>query len=246
MTPGHVAIVGAGPGDPELLTTRARRRLKRADLVLHDGLVPATLLDLAPRAVRRPITRRRGQTGPSPAAVAAMIARAARRGLRVVRLRSGDPYLLARGAEEAQALTAAGIPFEVVPGITSAMAAPLAAGIPLTHRGASSAVVIVSGHASRAFGPVLDSLTPDSATVVVLMGLTTRAHIARRLMRAGWRGDTAAAIVWDGTRPTQAVWRGPLATLGTAPVADTRAAGVVIVGAVAALTPPPVPPGDFT
>ncbi|MCE9575415.1 MAG: uroporphyrinogen-III C-methyltransferase, partial [Deltaproteobacteria bacterium] len=133
MNPGHVSLVGAGPGDPELLTLRALRRLREADLVLNDALVPTALVELAPQARRFFVGKRAGRHSIEQDTIHRLMIRAARRGDRVVRLKCGDPFVFGRGGEEALALADAGIPFEIVPGLSSALAAPALAGIPVTH-----------------------------------------------------------------------------------------------------------------
>jgi len=235
--PGLVSIVGAGPGDPGLLTRRAASRLAHADLVLYDALLDAEVLRLAPRAHCFYVGKRAGRPSVSQRAIERLLVRGARRGQRVVRLKCGDPFVLGRGGEEALALAAAGVPFEIVPGLSSALAAPALAGIPVTHRGLTAAFAVVSGHAEAAYGPVLDGLSPGSATVVVLMGLGRRAEIAARLAARGWNPETPAAIVLGASSPSAAVWRGALRELGAAPLPSDRAdlPGVLVVGAVAAL-----------
>ncbi|HET9314120.1 MAG TPA: uroporphyrinogen-III C-methyltransferase, partial [Vicinamibacteria bacterium] len=141
---GFVWLVGAGPGDPDLLTRRAARVLGEADLVLYDALVSQAALELAPRAQRFPVGKRAGRPSVDQETIHRLMITAARRGRRVVRLKGGDPFVCGRGGEEALALRAAGVPFEVVPGISSAVAAPAAAGIPVTHRGLASAFVVVA------------------------------------------------------------------------------------------------------
>jgi uroporphyrin-III C-methyltransferase/precorrin-2 dehydrogenase/sirohydrochlorin ferrochelatase len=233
---GFVSLVGAGPGDPELLTYRAIERLRTADLVLHDGLVPRAVLKLASSAECVSVSKRVGGRTRTQAAVTEMIIAGARRGLNVVRLKAGDPFVLGRGGEEVLALADAGIPFEIVPGVSSATAAPALAGIPVTHRGISSGFVVVSGHAPAAYGPLLGALPPGVATVVVLMGLGERAGIAARLVTAGWRRETPAAIVTSASQPSQRLWTGTLETLRSAEIAPRREEpGVIIIGDVVAL-----------
>lgn len=234
---GLVSLVGAGPGDPGLLTLRAVERLRAADLVLHDGLVPKTILRLASSAERVSVSRRAGARGAvTQAAVIELAIDGARRGKRVVRLKSGDPFVLGRGGEEVLALADAGVPFEIVPGVTTAVAAPALAGIPVTHRGLASGFVVVSGHAPGAYAPVLGALPPGSATVVVLMGLAERARIAARLLNAGWTRTTPAAVVTSASQPGQRIWTGTLATLATDLDGLTRdAPGVIVIGEVVAL-----------
>src|SRR5262245_43128245 len=232
VTAGLVSIVGAGPGDPELLTRRALQRLQAADLVVYDGLVPDAILELAPSARLISASRRAGQGGPSPSTVATILIDAARRGQRVVRLRAGDPFVLARGAEEALALAEADVPFEVVPGLTTASAAPTLAGIPLTHRGVASGFVVVSGHAEATYAPILWAIPAQTLTVVVLMGLAERSGIAHLLIERGWRRDTPAAIAINASQPDARTWVGTLASLGGEAIANGDAAGVIVIGDV--------------
>jgi uroporphyrin-III C-methyltransferase/precorrin-2 dehydrogenase/sirohydrochlorin ferrochelatase len=232
---GFVSLVGAGPGDPDLLTRRALDRLARADLVLDDALVSADLRELAPRAHRFFVGKRAGRHSIEQEAIHGLMIRAARRGSRVVRLKCGDPFVLGRGGEEGLALAAAGIPFEVVPGVSSAIAGPALAGIPVTHRGLSAGFVVVSGHAPTAWQPVLSGLAPACATVVVLMGLRQRAAIAADLVGRGWAPALPAAIVLAAGTPQQSTWIGTLAELGAAPLADPDAPGVLVIGEVVAL-----------
>jgi uroporphyrin-III C-methyltransferase/precorrin-2 dehydrogenase/sirohydrochlorin ferrochelatase len=231
---GFVSLVGAGPGDPELLTARAIDRLSRADLVLNDALVPDDLLRLAPKARRFYVGKRAGRHSIDQEGIHRLMIRAARRGDRVVRLKCGDPFVLGRGGEEALALDAAGVSFEVVPGLSSAIAGPALAGIPVTHRGVAAGFVVVSGHAESAYAPILDALPPAAATVVVLMGLATRGAIASFLVERGWPASTPAAIVLGASHPESATWTGTLATLGDAPT-ETDLAGLLVIGPVVAL-----------
>src|SRR5690606_3561180 len=178
MSGGFVSLVGAGPGDPDLLTLRAVDRLRSADLVLHDGLVPAAVLALAGAAECVSVARRVGEKRLSQQDVCGLMVAAARIGQRVVRLKSGDPFVFGRAGAEVHALIEAGIPFEVVPGLSTAIAAPTLAGIPVTHGGVSSGLLVVSGHAPEAWAPLLGAIPPGAATVVVLMGKRTRGDIA--------------------------------------------------------------------
>ena len=230
---GFVSIVGAGPGDPELLTVRAVDRLRRADLVLYDGLVPQVIIDLAASAERVSVARRAGHKSLTQANVCELIIAGARLGQRVVRLKSGDPFVFGRGGEETHALVDAGVPFEIVPGLSAALAGPALAGIPMTHRGVSSGFVVVSGHGPEAYEPLLGALTPGSATVVVLMGMGSRPAIAKYLVGIGWKTDTPAALVINASQPRQQVWTGTLATLGFQDDPDTREQpGVIVIGDV--------------
>lgn len=233
---GRVSLVGAGPGDPELLTLKAVRRLEEADLVLYDALVDTDTLRFAARARRFFVGKRAGRPAITQDAINRLMIREARRGHRVVRLKCGDPFVFGRGGEEALALAAAGIPCEVVPGVTSAIAAPLLAGIPVTHRGLASAFVVVSGHAESAYVPVLQSLAPGSATVVVLMGIANRAAIVRQLRAAGWGAQTPAAVLFGASHAGAEEWHGTLDTLaGDDAVDASDLPGIIVVGAVAAL-----------
>jgi uroporphyrin-III C-methyltransferase/precorrin-2 dehydrogenase/sirohydrochlorin ferrochelatase len=231
-----VSLVGAGPGDPELLTWRAIQRLRAADLVLHDGLVPDAVVRLAETAEHVSVARRAGAKTITQDEVSARMVTEAWKGRRVVRLKAGDPFVFARGGEEATALTDAGVPFEVVPGVTTAMAAAALAGIPVTHRDAASAFIVLTGHAEAVYGPILGRLAPQSVTVVVLMGGAERAGIRRTLERAGWSSGTPAAIVTSASQPGQHVWTGTLGTLDTDPqAASADDPAVIIIGRVVSL-----------
>jgi uroporphyrin-III C-methyltransferase len=234
---GHVSLVGAGPGDPDLMTLRAARRLAEADLVLYDALTAREARAMAPEARWFYVGKRAGRESISQAAINRLMVRAAKRGFCVVRLKSGDPFVLGRGGEEALALIEAGIPFEVIPGVSSVVAAPALAGIPLTHRGLSAAFLVVSGHAETAYAPALESLQPGSATVVVLMGLGARAGIADRLMARGWDAATPAAIVAGAATSEAWRWLGRLDGLAGAEPPPQGAPGLLVIGAVAALAP---------
>jgi uroporphyrin-III C-methyltransferase/precorrin-2 dehydrogenase/sirohydrochlorin ferrochelatase len=234
---GFVSLVGAGPGDPDLLTQKAVRRLAEADLVLYDALVAPEALELAPQAQRFFVGKRARREAICQETIHWLMIRSARRGKRVVRLKCGDPFLLGRGGEEALALAAAGIPFEVVPGISSAIAAPALAGIPVTHRGLASGFVVVSGHAETAYRPILGSIDPGCATLVVLMGLASRAAVAALLSERGWPRETPAAIVLAASTPEAFVWTGSLEGLGRAELPDDRseAPGTLVIGEVVSL-----------
>jgi len=231
---GFVSLVGAGPGDPELLTVRAVDRLHRADLVLYDALTPEALLQLAPQAKRFYVGKRAGRHSIDQDGIHRLMVRAAQRGERVVRLKCGDPFVLGRGGEEALALEAAGVAYEVVPGLSSAIAAPALAGIPVTHRGLAAGFAVLSGHAETSYAPAIDSIAPGSLTLVVLMGLRTRDELAARLIARGWSADTPAAIVLGASHDGSARWLGTLATLAASPI-DTELAGIIVVGAVVEL-----------
>jgi uroporphyrin-III C-methyltransferase/precorrin-2 dehydrogenase/sirohydrochlorin ferrochelatase len=234
---GLVSLVGAGPGDPELLTLRAVARLRAADLVLYDALVDRAALTHAPQARWAYVGKRAGRHSIAQETIERVMIRRARRGERVVRLKSGDPFVFGRGGEEALALAEAGVPCEVVPGVSSAIAGPGLAGIPVTHRGLSTAFTVVSGHARQAYAPVLESLAPGASTIVILMGLGTRAETSALLLERGWPSDTPAAIVLSaGTRESRC-WRGTLATLGACslPTHHPDSPGLLVIGAPVAV-----------
>jgi siroheme synthase len=157
--------------------------------------------------------------------------RAARAGKRVVRLKGGDPFVFGRGAEEALALAIAGIPFEVVPGVSAAIAAPELAGIPLTHRGTASGFLVLSGHAIDVFERALRAVQPNAVPLIVLMGIGSRTELAQKLMANGWRAETPAAIVCGASTPDEWVWTGIVSNLGQPEVPD-GVAGVVVIGDV--------------
>lgn len=237
---GRVSLVGAGPGDPELLTVRAQRRLAEADLVLFDALAEQDLRALAPEARWFYVGKRAGRASMSQEAINALMIREARRGYEVVRLKGGDPFVLGRGGEEALALTEAGIPFEVIPGVSSMVAAPALAGIPVTHRGLAAGVAVVSGHDPAAYVPMVQALPPNGITLVVLMAYRARADIAARLLARGFAPTTPAAVIVGAATPAAWHWTGSLADLATAePPADRLAAGapvMIVVGDVVSLS----------
>ena len=236
---GFVSLVGAGPGDPDLLTVKATRRLREADLVLYDALVDGAVLGLAARAHCFFVGKRAGSGGIRQETIHRIMIDAARLGKRVVRLKCGDPFVLGRGGEEALALEEAGVAYEIVPGLSTALAAPALARIPVTHRGVASAFTVLSGHAPEALERVLDGATPGAQTLVVLMGLSTRAHLCSMLIARGWRPETPAAVLLAAGTAQAEVWTGTLAGLAQAPVGGTGGApGTIVVGDVAALARP--------
>jgi uroporphyrin-III C-methyltransferase len=203
VAPGRVWLVGAGPGDPELLTLKALKVLRAADVVVHDGLVSDEILDLAPEAARRiSVAKRKSRHSYAQGEINRMLVAFAREGLAVVRLKGGDPFVFGRGGEELEACREAGVPCEVVPGVTAAFAAAASAGAPLTHRGAAQAVTFVTAHAARGEVPALDwaALARPNQTVVVYMGLSTAALIAERLVAAGRDPATPALVVENASR----------------------------------------------
>ena len=236
MTPGRVSLVGAGPGDPGLLTRRAAQRLRQADLVLYDALVGDAVLALARRARRFSVGKRAGRPSMRQEAIHALMIRAARAGQQVVRLKGGDPFVFGRGGEEALALRAAGIAVDVVPGVSSAVAAPALAGIPVTHRGLASSFAVIAGHAAESYEPVLDTLSPGAMTLVFLMGLAHRRDIAGALVARGWRASTPVAILLSASCGDAEVWTGTLGSVarGAGPDATARP-GTIVVGDVVAV-----------
>jgi uroporphyrin-III C-methyltransferase/precorrin-2 dehydrogenase/sirohydrochlorin ferrochelatase len=231
MTPGRVSLVGAGPGDPELWTVRALRRVEEADLVLYDALVDIEALRRLTRAQCFCVGKRARRDSVPQETIHKLMIRAARQGKRVVRLKGGDPFVFGRGGEEALALVKAGIPYEVVPGVTTAVAAAGLAGIPVTHRGLASAFLVVAGHTSDAVARTLASVQPNSLTVVFMMGVSVRAALADALLARGWRAATPAAILCAASTPDAWTWTGTLSEIGAA-TPPPGLAGVLIVGEV--------------
>lgn len=233
---GHVSLVGAGPGDPLLLTRKATLALRRADLVLYDALVDERIVGLARRAKRFYVGKRAGRHALSQEEIQHLLVSQAMRGRRVVRLKGGDPFVFGRGGEEAQALERAGIPYDVVPGVSSAIAAPASAGIPVTHRDHASGFLVISGHDREVFASAIGALRPNGITVVILMGYARRVELARHLVHAGWNDTTPSALVADGTLATQQTWRGTLGELAAGQSAlATDGPAIIVIGAVAAL-----------
>ncbi|HWF01399.1 MAG TPA: uroporphyrinogen-III C-methyltransferase [Caulobacteraceae bacterium] len=201
---GRVALVGAGPGDPELLTLKAARLIAEADVIVHDGLVSRAILDMAPARARRiSVAKRRSHHTYAQSEIEKMLVAFALEGLKVVRLKGGDPFVFGRGGEELVACREAGVACDVVPGVTAALAAAASAGAPLTHRGSAQAVTFVTGHGRQDETPDLDwaSLARPNQTVVIYMGLATAPAIAERLMAAGRDPATPALIVESASLP---------------------------------------------
>lgn len=233
---GLVSLVGAGPGDPDLLTRKAAARLAEADLVLYDALVDPRVLELAPAAQRVYVGKRAGRPQVRQEFINWLMIRAARAGKKVVRLKGGDPFVFGRGGEEGLALAAAGLSFEVVPGVSSAIAAAAVAGIPVTHRGLATGFVVVSGHAEDAYRPVLESLAPQSATVVVMMGLHQIDRVADVMIARGWQPLTPVAVVFGASTADQDVWTLTLRYLQRGLELEGEShAGTVIIGEVVRL-----------
>lgn len=233
---GLVSLVGAGPGDPELLTLRAVRRLQAADVVVHDRLVAPAILDFAAKSAELiDVGKTPGGGGSSQAEIDALLVDLGRQGRRVVRLKGGDPFVFGRGGEEALALARAGVPFEVVPGVSSALAAPAAAGIPVTHRGLSASVTIVNGHDADQHD--WSALARSAGTLVFLMAVEHLEDIVDRLVSHGRSASEPAAVVQWATTPRQRVVAAPLSEIAP----EARSAGLVppavlVVGPTAALS----------
>jgi uroporphyrin-III C-methyltransferase len=218
------------------LTRRAVRRLEEADVVFYDALVDVDALSLAPHARRVFVGKRAGRAAMSQETINRLLIRAARRGQRVVRLKGGDPFVFGRGGEEALALAAAGIRFEIVPGVSAAIAAAGLAHIPVTHRGLSSGFVVVSGHAEDAYRSILGTLAPHSATLVVLMGLGRADAIATLLIARGWNPLTPVAVLFGASTPRSDVWTSTLAELKQGlDAADHTDPGTIVIGEVVRL-----------
>lgn len=236
---GFVSIVGAGPGPVDLMTLRALDRLQRAEVVVHDRLISPDVLARVPAGAQRLyVGKALGDHSVPQAGIHALLVQHARAGQRVVRLKGGDPYVFGRGGEEVQALQAEGIAFEVVPGVTAASGCSAAAGIPLTHRDLSASCVFLPGHLAD------DDATHDWAalarpgqTRVFYMGIQRLPHIAERLMAHGLSPDTPAAIVRDGTRPSQTVLACPLHRLVQVAPAYGPQPGLLIIGETVQLSP---------
>ena len=234
---GSVWLVGAGPGDPELLTLKAFRVLATADVVVHDGLVSDEILDLAPAGARRiSVAKRKSRHSYAQDDINKMLVAFALEGLTVIRLKGGDPFIFGRGGEELEACREAGVACHVVPGVTAALASAASAGAPLTHRGAAQAVTFVTGHAATGETPDLDweSLAKPNHTVVIYMGVSTAGGIAARLMDAGRAGSTPALIVENASRADERRVVTDLAGLAQA-AANVSGPALLIVGEAMAL-----------
>lgn len=225
---GFVALVGAGPGDPDLITRRGLRWLSQATLIMYDALVSPELLEEAPKARRLFVGKRAGRHAMDQRTIERIMVRFARKGERIVRLKCGDPFVFGRGGEEALALHRAGIPFEVVPGVSSCVAAPQVAGIPVTHRGVASGFVVTTGHDIESFRTRVMGLAHSTLSLVVLMGYRKREQIARALINAGYSAQTPVALVSGATFDNESSVFTTLSELSEVVVSDTRAVTMVI------------------
>ncbi|GAA0470439.1 uroporphyrinogen-III C-methyltransferase [Halococcus dombrowskii] len=213
---GTVSLVGSGPGDPELLTVKARRRIDAADVVLHDKLPGPEIIDTIPEAKREDVGKRAGGERTSQEYTNERLVELAREGKDVVRLKGGDPFVFGRGGEETSHLAANGVDFEVVPGISSALAAPELAGIPTTHREHTSSVSFVTGHedpTKEESAVDWEALAATGGTIVVLMGVGKLPDYTAALREAGMESDVPVALVERASRPDQRVVTGTLATI---------------------------------
>jgi uroporphyrin-III C-methyltransferase len=224
-----VSLVGAGPGDPGLITVRGLERLRSCDAVVYDRLVAPELVDEAPDDALR-ISR----DGIGQDEINELLVALGRRGLDVVRLKGGDPFLFGRGGEEALALAAAGVPFEVVPGVSALAAVPAAAGIPVTHRGIADTVTLATARAADGAAPDYDELVAAGGTLVLFMGLARLPELVRGLLASGLAPETPAAVVSRGTQPDERTVTAPLAALAEA-AEGLPGPALVVIGDVVSL-----------
>ncbi|MBV7257455.1 uroporphyrinogen-III C-methyltransferase [Pacificimonas sp. WHA3] len=234
---GEIILVGAGPGDPDLLTVRALRALERADVVVHDGLVSAEILDLAPGGARMiSVAKRRARHTLPQEQIGELLVREARAGHIVIRLKGGDPFIFGRGGEEVEDAHRAGIPVTVVPGISSALGAAAAAAMPLTHRDHASTVTFVAGQCRGLSDQNWAGLAGKGRTLVIFMGVATSAAIAEKLMDDGLSPATPIAILERATLPDMRVLRAMLADLpGLVERENVESPALIVVGDVARL-----------
>ena len=240
---GKVFFVGAGPGDPELITLKGLRILRKAGVVVYDRLICPDLLDEAPSQAERVfVGKEPGHHSMKQEEINALLVKHAQQGRLVVRLKGGDPFVFGRGGEEALALARASIPFEVVPGVSSAIAVPAYAGIPVTHRNLASSVTIVTGHEqSSCASPAVnwEALATLGGTLVILMGVETLSCITQRLLAGGLHPGTPAAVIQQGTVPQQRVVTDTLLKIAErARAAQIKSPAVTVIGAVVALGDP--------
>jgi len=234
---GRVILVGAGPGDPGLLTVRAVEALKQADVLVHDGLVDARVLDLAPQAHRISVAKQRSKHTLSQEAINALIIAHVKTGAIVVRLKGGDPFIFGRGGEEVEAVRAANLPVEVIPGISAALGAAAEAMLPLTHRDWSSAVSFVAGQCKGLADQNWSGLAGKGRTLVIYMGVATCPEISEKLMADGVAPDMPVAILERGTLEGSRAMRTLLADLG--PMVErekVKSPAIIVVGEVVMLS----------
>lgn len=237
MNPGTVYLVGAGPGDPDLLTVRGLNLLHRAQIVVYDQLVnPALLEEVSPPTIKIYVGKQAGRHCIAQEEINRLLVQYARRGYQVVRLKGGDPFVFGRGGEEAEALADAGIPFEIVPGVSSAVAVPAYAGIPLTHRKLASSFAVVTGHEARKLQDSVDwpKLATAVDTLVILMGLGNLPVIVPKLIAHGRAPQTPAAVIRWGTTAAQEIVTGTLADI-VERSAHLEPPALIVVGDVVAL-----------
>lgn len=254
MRIGKVYLVGAGPGDPDLLTVRGLEALQGAQVVIYDRLVNPVLLEEAPPVAIRIFAGKESNHHSLPQEeINTLLVEYARCGYRVVRLKGGDPFVFGRGGEEAEALARAGIPFEIVPGVSSAIAVPAYAGIPVTHRRLSSSFAVVTGHEACKSGPAVNWATLAKAvdTLVILMGLNHLPEIAEKLIAHGRSSETPVAVIRWGTTRAQETITGTLGDIGRE-AAGAKPPAIIVIGDVVSLgnrlrwfVPPP-PPAEET
>ncbi len=233
---GTVFLVGAGPGDPDLLTLRAARLLEAATLVVHDGLVDPAILAMVPEGARMiSVAKQRARHTMPQDNINALLVREALAGRDVVRLKGGDPFIFGRGGEEAEACHAAGVPVQVVPGVSAALGAAAAAQIPLTHRDSASIVSFVAGQCKGLNDQNWAGLAGVGRTLVIYMGVATSDAIAEKLMADGLAPDMPIAVIENAARPTMRVLRGALAGLGALVDAErVKSPALIVIGEVAA------------
>ena len=238
---GKVYLVGAGPGDPDLITRKGLRCLHKADVLIYDRLVSRELLDEAPYGAERIFAGKKpGCHAMTQEQISALLIHYARLGYCVVRLKGGDPFVFGRGGEEALALSEAGIPFEIVPGVSSAIAVPAYAGIPVTQREYAGAVTIVTGHEQKTPASAAvnwDALAKTGGTLVILMGVEQLPQVTQRLLAGGLAPATEAALIQQGTMPQQRVVKGTLSNIAQrASEARISSPAITVIGAVVGLS----------
>ena len=234
---GRAILVGAGPGDPDLLTVKAVRALGQADVLVHDGLVDPRVLDLAPAsALRISVAKQRARHTMPQESINALVVAHVRTGAIVVRLKGGDPFIFGRGGEEVEAVRAAGLPVEVIPGVSAALGCAAGAMLPLTHRDIASTVSFVAGQCKGLAEQDWTGLAGPGRTLVIYMGVATATAIAEKLMADGLAPDTPVAILEKGTLPEARALRTLLADLGGAVEREAvQSPAVLVVGEVVRL-----------